>query len=412
MNFSIGCMRAPPEIIFGAGQRHALGKMAKNLGCRALLCTDARLGGSAELHELQSSLANAGVDCQVFADTEPELPLENILACRAEFAAYRPDLIIGLGGGSCMDLAKLVALLLAHGGELGDYAGEFKVPGPICPLIALPTTAGTGSEVTPVAVYGDKRVELKIGISSPRLIPQLAICDPELTQTCPPGLTAVAGADALTHAIEAFTAKRRPPTAGISGERVFIGKNAFSDQAALSAITAISGSLEAAVADGSDREARAQLMLGATLAGLAFGTAGTAAAHAIQYPLGAATGTAHGAGVAALLPYVMDFNRPACQDEFAAIARIFGATPAHSIDSPADKAIAAAEAVRQVRALFNTIGIPRSLADMGLAEDRRDWVVDQAMQIERLLLNNPRPLQRDDVAGIVDAAFYGRNLPQ
>src|SRR5690606_20101181 len=135
---------------------------------------------------------------------------------------FAPDLVIGVGGGSCLDMAKCVALLLTHGGRPDDYYGELKVPGPVLPLIAIPTTAGTGSEVTPVAVLSDSQRSLKVGISSPQLIPTAAICDPELTLTCPPSLTAIAGADALTHAIEAFTATRRAVTSGITQERVFV----------------------------------------------------------------------------------------------------------------------------------------------------------------------------------------------
>ena len=404
MNLSIGCMRAPKEILFGESQRLAIGKVTKTIGRRALICTDERLGDSDELRELQERLKSEGVESNAYSGTEPELPLENVLDCCREFSNYQPDVLVGLGGGSCMDLAKLVSLLMTHGGELSDYAGEFNVPGSVIPVVAISTTAGTGSEVTPVAVYGDKRSELKIGVSSPHLIPRVAICDPELTYTCPQRLTAIAGADALTHAIEAYTAKQREPSVGVNCERVFIGKNVISDQVALSAIASVSGGLADAVADGNNKQARAQVMLGATLAGLAFSTAGTAAAHAIQYPLGAATGTAHGAGVAALLPYVMDFNRTACETEYAEISRVMGGTNFNS------KEEAANDAVKRVRALFYDIGIPQSLADMGLPENKKDWVTEQSMKIERLISNNPREMSRDDVSGIVNSAYSGKML--
>ena len=137
------------------------------------------------------------------------MPVDTVAVCVEEARNFRPDMVIGIGGGSCLDLAKCAALLISHGGKLQDYYGEFKVPGPTLPVIAVPTTAGTGSEVTPVAVISDPDRTLKVGISSPHLIATAAICDPELTMTCPPSLTAIAGADALTHAIEAFTAVRR-----------------------------------------------------------------------------------------------------------------------------------------------------------------------------------------------------------
>ena len=207
-------------------------------------------------------------------------------------------------------MAKCASLMLTHGGALRDYYGEFKVPGPILPVIAVPTTAGTGSEATPVAVISDASRTLKVGISSPYLIPAAAICDPELTMTCPPSLTAIAGADALTHAIEAFTAARRGTDAELAQKHVFIGKSALSDHFALLAIRLLGRSLERAYKTAADEDARADVMMGALAAGCAFGTAGTAAAHAIQYPVGALT-TRPRPRRRDVLPYVMTYNRQA-----------------------------------------------------------------------------------------------------
>ena len=240
--------------------------------------------------------------------------VDTVGVCVEEARSFMPDMVIGIGGGSCLDFAKCAALLLSHGGKLQDYYGEFKVPGPILPVIAVPTTAGTGSEVTPVAVISDPDRTLKIGISSPHLIAAAAICDPELTMTCPPGLTAIAGADALTHAIEAFTAVRRGADSDLPQQHVFIGKSALTDHFALLAIKLLGRSLEKAYRDGADEDARADVMMGALAAGCAFGTAGTAAAHAVQYPVGALTHTPHGLGVATMLPYVMKYNRSAADD--------------------------------------------------------------------------------------------------
>lgn len=175
------------------------------------------------------------------------------------------------------------------------------MPGPVLPVIAVPTTAGTGSEATPVAVISDPDRTLKVGISSPHLLPRVAICDPDLTLTCPPALTAIAGADALTHAIEAFTAGRRAPSPELAQRHVFIGKSALTDHFALLAIRLLGRSLERACHDGADEEARADVMLAAL-----------AAAHAIQYPVGALTHTAHGLGVATLLPYGWRPSLPSC----------------------------------------------------------------------------------------------------
>lgn len=389
-----GTLRAPRELLFGAGQRHALGSVAARLGRRALVVTDTRLAADADFRALVGKLEAAGLAVLVDSSTLPDVPVEQAVASAENAGPFRPDLVIGIGGGSCLDMAKCVALLLAHGGRPQDYYGEHTVPGPVLPLIAIPTTAGTGSEVTPVAVLSDAERSLKVGISSPYLIPTVSICDPELTLSCPPGLTAIAGADALTHAIEAFTAIRRDPVPGLALQRVFVGKNALSDHFALSAIGLLWQGLEAACKDGADQAAREKVMLGATLAGLAFGVAGTAAAHAIQYPVGALTHTAHGLGVACLMPYVMTWNQPAIGPELAEIADAAG------LDGPED-------VIPALAALFERIGIPVTLRDLGLAEDRIDWVAEQSSGIARLIQNNPRPLNPQEMRTLVAAAHGG-----
>jgi alcohol dehydrogenase len=249
-------------------------------------------------------------------------------------------------------------------------------------------------------VLGDSSRALKVGISSPHLIPHTAICDPELTLSCPPGLTALSGADAMTHAIESFTAVSRAAEPGLALDRVFVGKTRLSDDHALAAIRALSTYLPRAVANGADLEARAEVMYAAMLAGLAFGSAGTAAAHAIQYPVGALTHTAHGLGVAALMPYVMAFNRPACTATYAEIARTMG------IDGGGDEELADA-AVVAVASLFDGIRIPRTLAELGLEAGQRGWVAEQSLAAARLVTNNPRALDLAGAASIVDAAFAG-----
>lgn len=400
-----GLLRLPASILFGSGQRAATAAAAAQLGSRALVCTDERMSAEPVLHVLLAELAAAGVATRLFDRTQPDLPISSIDDCLAEVGDFAPQLVIGIGGGSCMDLAKAVALLLTHGGRPEDYYGENKVPGPLIPVIAIPTTAGTGSEVTPVAVVGDSERNTKVGISSPYLIPKVAICDPELTVTCPPWITAVSGADALTHAVEAFTAAAREPTARLSVDNVFVGKNVLSDQFALLAITSIWSSLRRAYVDGTDIEAREKMMLAALAAGCAFGTAGTAAAHAIQYPVGNDTHTAHGAGVALLLPYVMEFNRPECVGAYAAIGRAIG------LDGPGktDEQLSF-EAIDAIAGLLASIGIPRTLKDLGLAEDRQDWTAESAIGIARLVNNNPRKIDLPAMHRITRAAFSGDRL--
>jgi alcohol dehydrogenase class IV len=396
-------IRLPGEILFGSGQRHALPIVAARHGKRALICTDERFASTPVFTEIIKALETASVDVLIHDGVQPDVPAETVSACVEDARGFHPDLVIGIGGGSCLDMAKCAALLLTHGGQLKDYYGEHKVPGPIIPVIAVPTTAGTGSEVTPVAVISDTERTLKVGISSPYLIAIAAICDPDLTMSCPPGLTAIAGADALTHAIEAFTAARRGSDPELAQNHVFIGKSALTDHFALLAIKLLGRSLEMACKDGSNAEARADVMMGALAAGCAFGTAGTAAAHAIQYPAGALTHTAHGLGVATMMPYVMNYNLSVSISEMAEI----GAALDLDTEGGGDPERLAVAAIEEIRRLFGAIGITRTLADLGLAADKLDWTAEQAFGIERLIKNNPRPFDLDAMKRLVKAAYDG-----
>ncbi|MFC7397420.1 iron-containing alcohol dehydrogenase [Chelatococcus sp. GCM10030263] len=396
-----GVLRAPRVVLFGPGQRNALPRLAAELGRRVFLCTDARFHTDRRLSDLAESLRQAGMDVEIYDETLPELPLQCIEEAGARAKRFAPDVVVAVGGGSCIDLGKLVAVRLVFEGPLADLYGEFKVPSGVPPVIAIPTTAGTGSEATPVAVLGDDARTMKVGISSPHLIPYAAICDPELTLTCPPALTATVGADALTHAIEAFTALAREPSSDLAFDHVFVGRNSLSQMLARESIRCLAAHLERAVAEGQDLAAREQVMLGSFLAGQAFGVSGTAAAHAIQYPVGALTHTAHGVGVAVLLPFVMEYNRPACLAEFAEIARLFGINEAGSDEALSHRAIDA------IDGLFARIGLPRTLADLGVGEADLDRICEQSLSIERLMKNNPRPLARDSLAQLLAAAYSG-----
>lgn len=399
---SLATLRLPPEILFGPGQRQAIAIVASRLGKRALICTDMRFVETEAFGAILASLKAASIATLVHDRVLPDVPRDTVATCVAEARDFAPDMVIGIGGGSCLDMAKSAALLLRHGGELQDYYGELKVPGPILSVIAVPTTAGTGSEVTPVAVISDPDRTLKVGISSPYLIPVAAICDPELTFTCPPGLTAIAGADALTHAIEAFTARRRDPDPMLPQRHVFIGKTALTDHFALLAIKLLGRSLETACHDPSNASARADVMMGALAAGCAFGTAGTAAAHAVQYPVGALTHTAHGLGVATLMPYVMRYNLPAATAEIAEVGVALG------IDRSGKTDAAMAEAtIAEVSRLFAAIGITHTLAELGLPADKLDWTAEQALGIERLIKNNPRDLDLAAMSDLLQTAYAG-----
>lgn len=397
-----GAMRLPRSVLFGTGQRQAIGAVAAQFGQRVLICTDPRLGSDSEVKAIVADLSRRNSTALIYDQTRPDLPIDSVAECVSKAASFAPQVIIGIGGGSCMDMAKAVAVLLTHGGDISSYYGEYKVPGPVVPVIAVPTTAGTGSEVTPVAVVADTTRGMKIGIATPHLIPQVAVCDPELTLSCPPALTACSGGDALTHAIESFTALARPASADLTLQHVFVGKNALSDHFALLAISSIWNSLYPAYKNGKDLQARENLMLGALAAGCAFGTAGTAAAHALQYPVGNATHTAHGDGVASLLPYVMEFNRPACIESFAQIARTLRLGNASSTDDELSRIL-----VDEVARLLASVGIPRTLKDLGLPADKQEWAAENAISIVRLVKNNPRPLDLPAMQAIASAAYSG-----
>jgi alcohol dehydrogenase len=402
----LGLLRQPREVLFGSGQRAAVPAIVASLGSRAAIVTDARMAADSHCAELRAGLSAAGVtEVSLFSRAESDLPLSSVDDALAHLRAAHPagvDVLIGFGGGSCMDLAKVVAAVATHGGSPRDYYGEFAVPGPTVPVVAVPTTAGTGSEITPVAVLTDPDDRMKIGISSPHLIPYAAVVDPELTHTCPPGLTASVGADALAHVIESLTAIRHPVTATLSRERVFVGKSELTDRYAIHGVELIGRSLRRAVEGGPGAEAaRGDMMMAAMCGGFALGTAGTAAAHALQYPIGAITNTPHGVGVGVLLPYVMDFNGSARPHEMARIAELLGAESTEGADP-------VAAAVRTVADLLASVKIPATLADLGVRREDLDAIAELGLRAKRLVQNNPIEFGPAEARELVENAYVGR----
>jgi alcohol dehydrogenase len=381
-------LRAPSQVLFGAGMAAATGRVAADYGRRVLVITDPVLAGTPGFAAVVESLA--GLDVTVFSEAAVDVPSSAVDAAVSQGAAAEPDAIVAVGGGSVIDLAKVTALVLAHGGPLSNYYAVQSVPGPVVPVIALPTTAGTGSEATPVAVITDPASEMKIGVASPHLIPRHAICDPLLTVGAPAVVTAHSGIDALSHAVESYMAAREKPSPELVLGRPQVGKNLLSDALALTAAGHIFRNLARAVEDGSDLEARTGMMYGALLAGIAFGNSGVSAAHALQFTVGAATHTSHGLGTGLLLPYVMEFNRSARPDEIAELSSLMGG-----------------DAVSQVHALALKIGLPASLAEIGVAQGDLHAMANAAVGIKRLVDNNPRPLDVDALEAILDAAWHG-----
>jgi alcohol dehydrogenase class IV len=380
-------LRAPSEVLFGVGMAAAAGRVAARYGARVLVCTDPIIAETPGFATVRDSLEG---DVAVFADAAVDVPRSAIEAAVALGREHEPDVIVAVGGGSVIDLAKVTALLLAHGGALEDYYPVQSVPGPVVPLIALPTTAGTGSEATPVSVITDPKTEMKIGVASPHLIPRHAICDPELTVGAPATVTAHAGIDALSHAVEAYMAAREEPSPDLVLGRPQVGKNLLSDTLALTAAEYLARNLARAVEDGSDLDARTGMLYGSLLAGIAFGNSGVSAAHALQFAVGAATHTSHGLGTGLLLPYCMEFNRPTREPELAELQRIFGAEP-----------------VAFIHELGHRIGLPASLAEIGVAREDLRGMAEASVGIKRLIDNNPRPLDADGLELILEAAWHG-----
>ncbi len=390
------------QLLFGRDAARQLGEIAGRLGARRVqLVTDRVLVKAGVADRVRAPLAEADVTVETFDGGEPEPSLRAADAAIAAARQFRPDAVLGLGGGSNMDLAKITATVLAHGGTPRDYVGDGKVPGPVTPLVCVPTTSGTGSEVSAASVLTDTDAQLKVGVLSNYLRPRVAVVDPLLTVSCPAKVTADSGIDALTHAVEAYTAVDNATFPLPAGEHsVYQGRHPIGDVLAEKAIALIGAHLRRAVADGSDLDAREGMALGATLAGLAFSNVGVAAVHALEYPVGGATHCSHGAGNGLLLPFVMRFNLPARRKEFATIARLLGEDVAGL-----DEQQAAERAITAVERLRADVGIPKRLRDLGVTEAQLRPFAEKAFGIKRILRVNPRPVTVEDLEGILRAAL-------
>ena len=390
------------QLIFGRNAVQNLAEVLDRLKARrVLIATDPILIKTGMVDRIVSSLHEEAIHFEVFSGGEPEPSFRAAEACIEKGQEFKPDAIIGLGGGSNIDLAKITAVVLSLGGKLSDYVGDDKIPGPIMPLICIPTTAGTGSEVSAASVLSDQENKMKVGVLSNYLRPKVAIVDPLLTVSCPPNLTADSGIDALTHAIEAFTAVENADFPLPPGERTtYQGKHPLGDAVAEKAISLVGANLRKAVHNGNDLDAREAMALGATLAGLAFSNVGVALVHAMEYPVGGATHCSHGAGNGLLLPYVMRYNLPARVKEFAHIARLLG----ENVTGLADQQ-AAHRAIDAVEKLRNEIGIPQRLRDLGVQENQLRLFAEKAASIKRILRVNPRVPSVEDIESIYRAAY-------
>lgn len=373
----------PGRIVFGdgcatgcAGFLHAQGVR------RVLLVTSTQV--LPVLGEVRAALKQAGIEVILSPpiDREPTCDLFGSVLVQAQ--AQNVGGVLGIGGGSAIDAAKLVAALADGHQSVGEVFGIDRLHRRKLPLVCLPTTAGTGAEVSPNAILLDEADALKKGVVSPHLVPDAAYIDPCLTWTVPPAVTAATGLDALTHCIEAYANKFAHPIV---------------DAYALQGIRLISANLVRAVCDGSDAEARAGLSLGSLYGGLCLGPVNTAAVHALAYPLGGRFQIAHGVSNALLLPHVLRFNFSAAADRYADIAAALGVARNGSALTTAE------HGVEFLSQLSRDCGVPQKLSELNIPREAIPEMAAAAMQVGRLLKNNLRPLLEADAARIYEAAY-------
>jgi alcohol dehydrogenase class IV len=351
---------------------------------KALIVTDPGFLRAGLVAPVEASLRSAGLAVTVWSDVVADPPEAVVLQAAADARAAEVDLVIGLGGGSSMDVAKLIAVLAASEQPLSTMYGIGNVLGPRLPLIQIPTTAGTGSEVTPISIV-TTGATTKMGVVSPRLYADLVILDAELTIGLPSKVTAATGIDAMVHAIEAYTSR--------------VKKNPLSDMLALQALRLLSANLVAACENGRDLHARQAMLLGAMLAGQAFSNAPVAAVHALAYPIGGIFHVPHGLSNALVLPHVMRFNASHAAPLYAELAAIIAPDAAGSDEARSHVLIAAMERMAA------QVGIETRLREVGIAAADIDALADGAMLQTRLLTNNPREVSRADAHAIYTAAW-------
>ena len=377
---------SPNKVLFGIGASREIGKEAKALGgTKVLIVTDPGVVNSGLVASLRTNLEEAGMKVFLFDRVEPE-PSASLVDESAQLAKENGvDVVIGVGGGSSLDIAKGASLLASNPGNVLDYSGMDLIPKRGLPKILVPTTAGTGSEVTRVFVLIDKRDNMKKVVFSNYSIPELALVDPMLTISMPSKVTADTGMDALVHAIETYVSMNATP---------------FSDLLASKAIELIAKYLPMAFAKGENIEARYHMSLASLLAGMAFASGGLGAVHALAYPLGTEYHLPHGRTNAIMLPHVMEFNSIGNRSRYALIAEMMGKK-----EVPIDLKAGVAKAVEAVIQLLDDIQIPYHLKDYGIPKEAIPKLVEGGMRQARLFVPNPRDLREEDVEAIYTKAW-------
>lgn len=373
------------SILVEPGSSSRIGELVKSLGCTSvLMVSDPGVSGAGLLQSGLNGLQQNDVAVTLFTDVQADPPVHVIEAAVKLARDARVDGVVSIGGGSSMDVAKLVALLAVGQERLEDIYGVGMAKGPRLPLILAPTTAGTGSEVTPISIVTTGEGEKK-GVVSPVLLPDWAVLDAELTLGLPAHVTAATGIDAMVHAIEAYTSKRL--------------KNPLSDSLAREALRLLGGNIHEACRNGANRQARHNMLLGSMLAGMAFANAPVAAVHALAYPVGARFHVPHGLSNSLVLPQVIRFNANSAEIHYSELAGIL-APSAKGSDADRTKAM-----LEMLCALPAELGLPTRLRDVGITANDIGLLADDAMKQTRLLINNPREVERADAVSIYEAAL-------
>lgn len=374
------------QIVSGSGMALQLGEhLAKRGVKRPLVVTDPGLMSIGLVQPVLSALLSEGIPAVVFDQVREDPPESTVLEALALGRQEAVDGVVAIGGGSSMDVAKVVAVLLAGDQALADIYGVDQVRGGRLPLFLLPTTAGTGSEATPVAVITTGETT-KAGVSSAVLLPDLALLDADLTLGLPPAITAMTGVDAMVHAIEAYTSRHK--------------KNPISDNLARQALHLLARNIRTAVIDGGNKEARANMLLGAMLAGQAFANAPVAAVHALAYPLGGHYHIPHGLSNSLVLPSVLEFNAEVASSLYAELSEIVIGAPVAGSDEAQCAAL-----IQELRQLIDDVSLPATLSAAHVAAGDLHKLAEDAMLQQRLLINNPRDVTFEDALAIYQAAF-------
>jgi alcohol dehydrogenase class IV len=376
----------PTDIHFGNGVLATLPEKVRSLGVeRVFVVTDAGIRSVGILQKILDLLSSAEIGYEVYDEVKQDSGSNLIAAAAGRLRKIKAELVVGIGGGSSLDTAKAVATLLTNPGTILDYTGLHRVKNRLPPVIAIPTTAGTGSEVSLWSVFTNDDTGLKVAVGSFNLYPTIALCDPELTLDLPPLITAATGMDALAHGIECYTNNSCQP---------------ISAALAWKAIQLIGRYLRSAVLNGANRESRSAMLLASTMAGIAMNPTRLGLAHALAMPLGSwDIRIPHGIAIAVTLPRVMKFNWVAAPDRFAAVARALG-KPVDQL-SPADAAQCAVSAAEK---LASDIDIPKGLGEYGLRSSHIPRVIDEAMKSGNVVVN-PRPTSKEQLTAVLEESL-------